>query len=503
MRSGFGKIQIEDDDEDDDEDDCGTGNRRIDDEDKKKSDETIRMQTPERVTIMGLGLFGGGLGAAEYFAQKGSAVTITDLKTEAELSPSLEKLRGRPVTLRLGGHREADFTDVDLVVVNPAVPGNSRYVGLARDHGVRLATEISLFFELCPARIIGVTGSNGKTTTTTMIGKMLDDARHTVRVGGNIGRSLLPEVGSIAPDDIVVLELSSFQLEWLGDAKMSPEVAVVTNINPNHLDRHKTMANYIAAKKHIIAHQTPAGIAVLNADDKCLRRWGAAAPGRCMWCSANGPPAAANGDADCSFVKDGRIVIRQGDTETAVAPVSCLRVPGAHNLQNALAAVAACAAVSAPPESMAKGLGEFEGIEHRLEFVCERRGVRYYNDSKATTPESAMAALESFDSPIILIAGGYDKRVSFDTFAAKAAGRARAAILLGQTAGKIAAGLRQHPRDGFTWSVAETLAAAVSHAAGIARSGDIVMLSPACASFDMFVNYEQRGDQFKELVRGL
>lgn len=461
------------------------------------------METPERVTIMGLGLFGGGLGAAEYFTCKGAAVTITDLKTEDELRPSLEKLNGHRLTLRLGGHRQSDFTDTDLVVVNPAVPRNSRYVELARGRGVRLATEISLFFELCPARIIGVTGSNGKTTTTTMIGRMLDDGSRTVHVGGNIGRSLLPEVESIAKDDVVVLELSSFQLEWLGDAEVSPAVAVITNINPNHLDRHKTMENYIAAKKHVIAHQAPDCTAVLNADDERLRRWAGAVKGTCLWCSVNGRPTGDSGVRDGSFVADGRIVVGRGNTETDIAPVSLLRVPGAHNVQNALAAVAACSAVGARPASMARGLGEFEGIEHRLEFVCERGGVRYYNDSKATTPESAMAALESFDAPIILIAGGYDKHVSFDTFAERTAYRARAAILLGETAGKIAEGLERHPRDGFTWSVVGTLAEAVHRASGIARPGDIVVLSPACASYDMFVNYEERGKQFKEVAKGL
>jgi UDP-N-acetylmuramoylalanine--D-glutamate ligase len=455
------------------------------------------MKAPQKVTIMGLGLFGGGLGAAEYFARKGSAVTITDLKSEEQLRSSLEKLDGHPVTLHLGGHRESDFTDADLVVVNPAVPRNCEYIALARRHGVRLATEITLFFELCPAPILGVTGSSGKTTTTAMIGRMLDDGIRPAHIGGNIGRSLLPDIESIAPGDTVVLELSSFQLEWLGEAGMSPRMAVVTNINPNHLDRHETMESYVAAKKNIIAHQDPGCCAVLNSDDPELRRWVNDIRGELLWFSASTRPE--NG----AFVREGTIVVRRDGVETEIAPVSALRLPGVHNLQNALAAVAACSAIGAAPAMMAKALGEFEGIEHRLEFVCERNGVCFYNDSKATTPEAAMAALDSFDRPIVLIAGGYDKRVCLESLARKIFEKARAAVLIGKTAGTLSLQLDQYSRAGFAWTCARTFPAAVKEAARRARPGDIVLLSPASASYDMFTNYEERGNRFKQLVRSL
>jgi len=445
---------------------------------------------------MGLGLFGGGLGAAEYFARKGCTVTISDLKTEEELRPSLEKLAPYPIRVHLGEHKDSDFTDTDLVVVNPAVPRTSSYLELARSHGVMLTTEITLFFELCPAPIIGVTGSNGKTTTTSMIGRMLDGDSRAVHVGGNIGGSLLPDVDNISPDDVVVLELSSFQLEWLGDAGISPTVAVVTNINPNHLDRHGTMENYIAAKKHIVAYQKPGCTAVLNGDDKELRRWRKHIRAGCHWSSAVGEPP--NG----SFVRDGTIFVRHGDAETEVAPVSALPLKGAHNLQNALCAAAACSAVGAGPQAMAKGLIEFQGIEHRLEFVCERGGVRYYNDSKATTPEAAMAALDSFDSPVILIAGGYDKGVSYETVARKIYQRTRSAILIGDTADTIARHIDEHSGNAFAWMRAGSLEEAVAQANSIAVPGDVVLLSPACASYDMFANYEERGNMFKELVGG-
>jgi len=453
------------------------------------------VEAPEKVTIMGLGLFGGGLGAAQYFLRKGCTVTITDLKTEEELRPSLEKLAGLRFDLHLGGHVESDFTGADLVVVNPAIPRTSEYLDLARRHGARLATEITLFFERCRAPIIGVTGSNGKTTTTSMIGKMLGGDDRTVHVGGNIGRSLLPEVEDIAPDDVVVLELSSFQLEWLGEAGMSPTVAVVTNINPNHLDRHQTMDDYIAAKKNIVAHQKPGSTAVLNGDDKELRRWKDHIRASCHWASATASPPTG------SFVRDRKIIVRQGDNEAEVLPVSALPLKGVHNLQNALCAAAACAAVGAGAAAMAKGLAEFQGIEHRLEFVCKRNGVRYYNDSKATTPEAAMAALDSFDSPVILIAGGRDKGMPFDALAQRIFHKTRAAILIGETADTIAGLLDVHSANAFAWMRAGTLEEAVAQAASIASPGDVVLLSPACASYDMFANYEERGNRFKELVR--
>jgi len=454
------------------------------------------MQEPRQVTIMGLGLFGGGLGAVEYFASEGWHVTVTDLKSEEQLRPSLEKLRGRGVVLRLGGHRESDFTETDLVVVNPAVPRESPYVALARSRGVPLETEIGLFFRKCRAPIVGVTGSIGKTTTTSMIGKILEAGARRVHVGGNIGRSLLCESESIGPGDVVVLELSSFQLEWLGEAGLAPRVAVVTNVCRNHLDRHGTMEAYIAAKRSILRGQGPGSTAVLNADDPEVSRWAADVRGQCLFFSSEAEPAAG------CFLRGGRIILRRGGAEAEVA-AAALQVPGRHNLANALAAVAACSAAGMPPGAMAAGLASFSGIEHRLEFACRRNGVRYYNDSKATTPESAMAALDAFDCPVVLIAGGYDKKVPLDAFARRAACRTRATILIGETADKLAWHLDGSERGDFRWLRASSLPDAVAKAASIAVEGDVVLLSPACASYDMFENYEERGRQFKNLCRSL
>ena len=448
---------------------------------------------------MGLGLFGGGVGAAEYFARKGSAVTVTDVKKADELAPSLAKLKDYPLTLHLGGHTDDDFTGADLVVASPAVRRDSPFLAIARDHGVRLETEISLFFRLCPCPILGVTGSIGKTTTTSMIGQMLAaDApnRHfaKVHVGGNIGKSLLCEAEGISAMDIVVLELSSFQLEWLGEAGVSPHIAVVTNVYPNHLDRHGTMACYVAAKRNVVLHQKRGDAAVLNADDAEVRGWADGLKVERLFFSASGEPESG------SFVRGGMIVVRRKGKETEVAAVSAVKLPGRHNVANALAAAAACAAAGARPAAMARALAEFRGIEHRLELVCERRGVQFYNDSKATTPESAIAALEAFEGrPVILIAGGYDKHVPLDGFARLIFQKARMAVLLGATADQIAGHLEQYSRTGFRWMRVQSLDEAVSKAAANAKAGDVVLLSPACASYGMFANYEERGNKFKEL----
>jgi len=455
------------------------------------------MHIPAKVTVMGLGLFGGGLGAAEFFARRGSRVLVTDMKGEEALRPSIEKLNGLPIEYCLGEHRERDFAETDLVVASPAVPRTSPFLQTARKHGVPLETEISLFFKMCRAPIVGVTGSIGKTTTTSLIGAMLANGMRKVHVGGNIGRSLLSDAESIAPGDIVVLELSSFQLEWLGEAALSPAVAVVTNIHPNHLDRHGTMQNYIAAKRNIVSNQKPAGAAVLNLDDPEIRTWADGLRGECLCFSTVEEPRSG------SFVRGGRIMLRRNGTETEIAEADCLRLPGRHNVANALAAVAACSVAGAAPAAMSKGLAQFEGIEHRLELVCRRNGVLYYNDSKATTPESAMAALDAFDSPIVLIAGGYDKKVPLDKFAEKVFRRARVAILLGKTADTLGRLLDQYSRDGFRWLRVQSLEEAVARAASLADSGDVVLLSPACASYDMFTNYEERGNKFKEMCRAL
>ncbi len=448
-----------------------------------------------RVTVMGLGLFGGGVGVARYLVRAGAKVTVTDQKPEGDLRESVEALRGLPVEFRLGGHDERDFRGADLVVVNPAVPETHPLLRLAR----AVETEMNLFWKLCRAgTVVGVTGSNGKTTTTTLVGEVLKKHLRRVWVGGNIGVSLLEDVERIGPDDLVVLELSSFQLESLGALRRSPNVGVVLNLSPNHLDRHGTMENYAAAKRQIVAHQKEGDAKVLNADDPAVRVWRTAAPSRTYFFSLKEKPgrgALAQGDKIAFFTTGARFTI----------DVARRRIPGGFNLQNMAAAAAATFAAAGGRweewrESCEEVFNSFPGVEHRLEFVAEKRGVKYVNDSKATDAEATVAALETLPGPFVLILGGFDKKIPFDGLArAVSAGPVRACLLLGQTAPAIEEALRAQgrvPEISRVPSLEEALRFA-------ARPGETVLLSPACASWDMFRNFTERGHAFKALVSAL
>jgi UDP-N-acetylmuramoylalanine--D-glutamate ligase len=448
-----------------------------------------------RVTVLGLGLFGGGVGAARFLARSGARVLVTDAKPERELREAVEELRGLPVELRLGGHDERDFRDADLVVVNPAVPWTHPLLPLAR----ALETEMNLFFKLCRAgTVVGITGSNGKTTTTTLAGEILRRGLRRVWVGGNIGVSLLDSVDAIGPDDAVVLELSSFQLEALGALRRSPTVGVALNLSPNHLDRHGTMEAYAEAKRQVVAHQREGDFKVLNLDDPVVRTWKAAAPSRTFGFSLKDLPARG------AKVEGERIVFHTTGARFVI-DASRRRIPGVFNLQN-MAAAAATTFVAAGGrwedwrEACEEVFNAFPGVEHRLEFVAEKRGVKYVNDSKATDAEATIAALGTLPGPFVLILGGFDKKTPQDALArAVSEGPIRACVLLGQTAPAIEAALRAQPR------VPEILrAASIEEAARVpARPGETVLLSPACASWDMFRNFVERGRRFKEAVAAL
>lgn len=456
-----------------------------------------------RVTVMGLGLFGGGVGAARFFAQRGAQVTVTDKRHEADLKPSIQALADLPIRYVLGRHDTDDFRGADILVVNPGVPDDSPLVAMARGAGAQIEREINLLFKLTANNPkIGVTGSNGKSTTTALLGAMLRLADPRTLTGGNLGGSLLEETAALPEGAPLVLELSSFMLDGLRELAESPEVAVVTNLSPNHLDRHRTVERYYEAKRVILDFQDASGFAVLNWDDPELRNWAAHVRGRAIWFSTQEEP-----DGDAAFMDGAKLVVRIGGGEEVVALQQTLRLPGKHNLANALAASAAALAHGVKPWQIAEALATFNGLPHRLEAVARSpKNVTFYNDSIATTPESAICALHAFDGPTTLIAGGYDKGSSFYELGIAIAQRARRVILLGSTAAKIEESITRAARElQRTPQIlhAKDLPEAAQMAATGAVPGEVVLLSPACASYDMFINFQERGNQFAHLVRNL
>jgi UDP-N-acetylmuramoylalanine--D-glutamate ligase len=445
-----------------------------------------------RVTVMGLGRFGGGVGAVRFLAERGARVTVTDLADAATLADSLAKIAGLKIErLRLGGHDEEDFRGADLIVASPAVPIDHPLLAAAEAAGMLVTTEIGLFWAHCRGRIIGVTGSVGKSTTAAMIHAIFTGAGRRAWLGGNIGGSLLSEVDGIERDDWVVLELSSFQLERLAPLRPRPTVAVVTTLRPNHLDRHGTLDAYRAAKQNLLRWQTADDIAVLNADDPDVSTWPVA--GRVLWFGQEGEGRQG------AFLAANNLLFREGGSTTSL-PVS-LHIPGEHHRLNAAAAAAAAFAVGIEPQAIVAALNHFSGLPHRLQMVGEFAGRSWVNDSKATTPESAIAALRSFDRRVRLIAGGADKGVDLAPLADEIARRGIAVYLSGRTAPMIAARLAE--RGHRSAAVYEAFDASVIAAWTDSRLGDVILLSPACASWGQFRDYRERGERFSDLARRL
>jgi UDP-N-acetylmuramoylalanine--D-glutamate ligase len=455
----------------------------------------------QRVTVMGLGSFGGGIGAVRFLAGQGARVTVTDLKPAGELSAALAQIADCPAVVQhLGEHRDADFRETDLVVVSPAVPKDSKYLQLARDAGIRVTSEMNLFWERNRGRTICVTGSNGKSTTAALIHALLSAGTNKTWLGGNIGKSLLPNANEIQPADWVVLELSSFQLEDLAELKPNPLVAVVTNFTPNHLDRHGTVDAYRAAKQNIVRWQTPDQFAVLNQSDPDVLTWRTSA--RKLWFGRE--DEGRQGMFAIGFdIYKRRALFRFGPREQVLPLGRWLSLPGTHNFQNALAAACTALVLETTPVQIEAGLTNFQGLPHRLQLVAETGERRFYNDSKATTPEATLLALDSFRSPIVLLAGGYDKALDLTEFARGiVARRVKGVALLGQTAEKLKELLKAADPDGnVPAKVHVTLEAAFQWAAAQSAPGDVVLLSPGCASYDWFPNYEARGEEFTRLAR--
>jgi UDP-N-acetylmuramoylalanine--D-glutamate ligase len=462
---------------------------------------------------MGIGQFGGQIEAARFMCAEGARVFATDLKEPAKLGKALELFRELPIQLRLGEHREEDFLEADLVVVSPAVPKSSRFLQLAIERGKPWTTELTLTIQRLRAPVYAVTGSNGKSTVTTLLGRAVEAGSGArVHVGGNIGRPLLNEVDAIAPDDRCVLELSSFQLEDLRDAfacgalgeRFAPDLALVTNVTPNHLDRHGTLESYAAAKRTLVEHQREGQVAVLNRDDPIVAAFAKATRARVVTFGLGAGFAGAGAFLD----ERGAIAFRDEAGEVReVARASAMRLPGRHNLANALAVAAAAGALGLDLARAGVAIESFAGLRDRLEPVAERRGVRYVNDSKSTTPEAAKAGIESFPSGITLVAGGADKKMDFAPLAEAAASRCATVVLIGDTRARLEEEIRLAARGLASRPPAiarsDSLDEAVALAAGRTPAGQVVLFSPACASYDMFTSFEERGERFREAVRRL
>lgn len=425
----------------------------------------------KRVTVAGLGRFGGQIAAARWLVQHGASVVVTDHASADKLADSVKQLEGLPIEFRLGGHREEDFTSADLIVASPAIPPDNKYLESGRAAGVPITTEIRLFIERCPAAILGVTGTKGKSTTTAMLGEILR-RRFTTWVGGNIGHPLLLELDKIDKTHLVVLELSSFMLEHLGAMQWSPQGAVVTMLASDHLDWHGSREAYVNAKANIVRYQRPDDFAVLNEEDPGSIALAGATPAR---------------------------IVRFG--LTGRRPLELI-LPGRHNQSNAQAAFAAAYQMGVGRDDADEALRSFRGLPHRLQLVHEENGIRYFNDSIATVPEAAIAALDSFPPKrVIQIVGGYDKGLPLVAMCNALVERAKAVLCIGATGKKLAEMMSDAPhQSAAAVYYCGDLPTAMRVAKQTAAPGDVVLLSPGCASYDQFANFEKRGEMFAELA---
>lgn len=447
----------------------------------------------KKVTVVGLAREGVAL--CRFLAARGAHVTVSEVREADALRPQLAQIAGLPVRLSLGGNRVEDILDADLVCLSPGVPPDIELVQAARDRQVPISSATALFLERCRARIVGVTGSSGKTTTTALVGAMLAAGGRSTTVGGNIGRPLIEQVDDLSPADWVVLELSSFQLEPL---RQSPHIAVVTNLAPDHFDRHRSFSGYMEAKSQIIRHQSPSDWAVLNRDDAKVWAMAGLTPAPSLSFSGESDPG-----SDGAFCDGESLWVRwQGETQPLLS-VQDVPLRGAHNLANVCAAAAAAAAAGVAVGAMAGAVRSFHPLPHRLETVGEVDGALYVDDSIATTPFRAMAGIQSFTQPIVLLAGGRGKRLPLDAWADLVRRRCRVVVLFGEAGEEMATALAGEGDTPLVILRAPTLGEAVRLVHSLARRGDVVLLSPGATSFDAFTDYTARGDAFRSMVAAL
>ncbi|SMD05920.1 UDP-N-acetylmuramoyl-L-alanine--D-glutamate ligase [Sporomusa malonica] len=445
----------------------------------------------KNILVLGAGV--SGISVAYILRQLGAHVTLSDAKSADTINKDFSQLKEAGVVLALGNQNEELLVGMDYLVMSPGISIYIPLVAAAQGRGITVMSEVEVAYRLSNAPIVAITGTNGKTTTTTLLGEMLKTTGHQVSVGGNIGAALSEQALETGADGFVVAEISSFQLE--GAIKFRPHIAAILNLTPDHLDRHHTMAVYQEMKERVFANQQVNDYLILNYDDVVVREMAKRAPGKVLYFSRRQRLESG------IFVESGAIRLKWEGKVIDICTVNDIRIKGGHNVENALAACAIAYFAGVDPANMAEVLKVFPGVEHRIEPVAEIAGVAYYNDSKATNPESSIKALEAFPSHIILIAGGRDKNTDLTEFMKLVKERVDHLILLGEAQERFAESAVQHSVRNIhkTASFAE----AVTLAHKLAQSPHVVLLSPACASYDMFNNYEERGNIFKDLVRRL
>ena len=445
--------------------------------------------TDKPVTVVGLGIEGVDL--ARFLCRQGASVTVSDSRTREQLADRLGEIADLPVALSLGSAQEADLAAADEIFVSQGVPLELAGLRAARDKGADLRSMMGLFLDICPGPTVGITGSSGKTTTTALVGEMFEADERPFFVGGNIGIGLLNHLPAIRPYTWSVLEVSHTQLQLV---ERSPHVAAVLNITPNHLDRF-TWEEYRQLKASILTYQTADDVAVLGYDDPECRAMEPLVKGRLLRFSGG-----SELPGDGVSVRGGRAILRMGRMKEELFRLGDVRLRGRHNQVNAVAAAAIASACGISPDAISCAVEAFRSVPHRLEFVGESAGVSYYNDSIATTPERTVAGLRSFDEPVVLLLGGRDKHLPLDDLAREASQRCRSVILFGESAAKIEEAFGGSP---LPLARVESLTEAMQKAKTVARPGDVVLLSPACTSYDAYDNFEQRGEDFRALVAGM
>jgi UDP-N-acetylmuramoylalanine--D-glutamate ligase len=443
----------------------------------------------KRVLVVGLGK--SGVASALFLKERGARVTVSDTKSPDQLRDEIPVLLDHGITVETGGHGERTFRGQDLIVVSPGVPVDAAPLVQARAAGEPVIGEIELAAQNLPGEIVAITGSNGKTTTTTLAGEILAAGGFPVSVGGNIGTPAISLVERATRQTIVVLEVSSFQLETIQTFR--PKVAVVLNVTPDHLDRHRTFQTYVDAKTRIFENQQASDFAVLNEDDPTCRTLRDRTRAQVFWFSRKKEVQQG------ACVRDGKIFFLDGKSQREVMLVSEIPLKGAHNVENVLAGVCAGALMGCEPAKIRQAIQNFKAVEHRLEYVATIKGVEYFNDSKATNVDATIKALESFPKNIHLILGGKDKGSDYTVLNDLLRERVKRVYTIGAAAGKI----ESHIKGAAEIVHAETLENAIRRASAVAEPGDVVLLAPACASFDQFQSYNHRGRVFKEVVQAL